>query len=128
MYFTVAAQKGPGIVIGHPGQDVELLCNVTPSDGQTAAWVIDHLVYTVQLLHNGILTGYSLNGNNLIIQNIMMNDDRNNTEYSCVTVLSTVSQPTIAAIIDESDVIILYVTGEHCLDTYNYYLHCLNLI
>ena len=29
MIFTVAAQEGPGIVIAHPGQDVELLCNVT---------------------------------------------------------------------------------------------------
>ena len=89
------------------------MCTVTPSDGQTAAWVInDGGPYTVQQLHNGILDGYSTNGNNLIIENIMMNDDRNNTEYSCVTVLSTV-YPTIADIIDESDPTILYVAGEY---------------
>ena len=88
---------------------------MTPSDGQTAAWIIDngYLVYTVQLLHNGILTGYSSNGNNLMIENIMMNDDRNVTMYSCGTVSSTVSQPTVADITDESDTTILYVAGEY---------------
>ena len=89
------------------------MCTITPSDGQTAAWVINNVMYTVQQLHNGILAGYSTNGNNLIIENIMMNDDRNDTEYSCVTVLSTVSQPSVADIIDESDPTILYVTGEY---------------
>ena len=115
LYFTVTAQQGPGIVIAHPGQDVELLCTVTPSDGQTAAWIIDDgVIHTVQQLHNGILTGYSTtDGNNLIIENIMMNDDRNGTVYSCGTVSSTVSQPTFADIIDESDPTILYVAGEY---------------
>ena len=89
------------------------MCNVTPSDGQTAAWVIDNVLYTVQQLHNDILTGYSSNGNNLIIENIMMNDDRNDTEYSCGTILSTVSQPTVQDIVDESDPTILYAAGEY---------------
>ena len=112
-YFTVTAQQGPGIVIAHPGQNVELLCNVTPSDSQTAAWIADNEgPHTVKQLHNGILTGYSSNGNNLIIENITMNDDRNDTEYSCATVPSTVSQPSTADIIDESDPTILYVAGE----------------
>ena len=110
--FLVAAQGDHVIVIAHSGQDVKLLCTVTPSDGQTAAWVIDHAVYTVQQLHNGILTGYSTNGNNLIIENIMMNDDRNDTDYICVTVSSTVSQPSVADIIEESDPTTLYVAGE----------------
>ena len=43
----------------------------------------------------------------------MMNDDRNDTEYSCGTVSSTVSQPTFADIVDESDPIFLYVAGEY---------------
>ena len=43
----------------------------------------------------------------------MMNDDRNDTEYSCGTVLSTVSNPTIADIFYESDPTILYVAGEY---------------
>ena len=42
-----------------------------------------------------------------------MNDDRNDTEYSCGTISRTVSQPTVADIIDESDPTILYVAGEY---------------
>ena len=113
-YFTVTAQQRSIIVIAHPGQNVTLLCTVTLSRSETAAWLIDHgEVHTVQQLHNGRLTGYSTNGSNLIIENIMMNDDRNDTEYSCGTVSSTVSNPTVADISDESDLTILYVAGEY---------------
>ena len=42
-----------------------------------------------------------------------MNDDRNNTEYSCVIVSSGLSQPTHANVIYESDPTILYVIGEY---------------
>ena len=111
--FIATAQQSSSTVIAHPGQNVELLCNVTPSGSQTVAWIINHVVYTVQQLHNGILTGYSTNGNNLIVENIMMNDDRNDTRYSCGTVLSTVSNPIVADIVDESDRTILYVAGEY---------------
>ena len=114
MYIvTVTAQKGPSIVITHPGQDVELSCTVTPSGSQTAAWIINHVLYTVQQLHNGIVTGYSSNGNNLIIENIMMNDIRNDTKYSCVTVPGAVNNPKTADIVNESDLTILYVAGEY---------------
>ena len=89
------------------------MCTVTPSGSQTAVWIINNgAPYTVQQLHNGILTGYSTNGNNLIIENIMMNDDRNDTQYSCGTIPCTVSNPTVADIRDESDSTILYVAGE----------------
>ena len=37
--LSVTAQEGP--VIAYPGQDVELLCTVTPSDGEVAAWEND---------------------------------------------------------------------------------------
>ena len=43
----------------------------------------------------------------------MMNDVRNDTQYSCVTVLSAVNNPTVVDIIDESDPTILYVAGEY---------------
>ena len=111
--FVVLAQRNSSTVTAHPGQDVELLCTVTPSGSQTAAWIINHIVYTVQQLRNGILTEYNSNGNNLIIVNIMMNDDRNNNQYSCGIVSSTVSNPTVADMVDESDPIILYVAGEY---------------
>ena len=108
------------ITIAHPSQDVELLCTITPSDGQTAAWVINNWApRTVQQLHNGILAGYSSNENNLIIENIMMNDGRNDTGHSCVTVSSTVSQPTEGDIIDKSDVTILYVAGEYMINMHS---------
>ena len=47
----------------------------------------------------------------------MMNDIRNDTVYSCGTVLSTVSNPTVADIVDESDSTILYVAGEYQYNT-----------
>ena len=43
----------------------------------------------------------------------MINDNRNDTEYICGTVLSTVSNPTLSDIADESDPTILYVAGEY---------------
>ena len=43
----------------------------------------------------------------------MMNDDRNDTEYSCGIVSSAVSQPTLSDILDESNSTILYVAGEY---------------
>ena len=43
----------------------------------------------------------------------MMNDDRNDTEYSCGIVPSTESNPKIRDIIDESDPTILYIAGEY---------------
>ena len=43
----------------------------------------------------------------------MINDDRNNTEYSCGTLPSSVSNPTFTDIVDESDPTILYVAGEY---------------
>ena len=112
--LTVAAQQDSNKVIAHPGKDVVLMCDVTPSGSQTAAWLIDNgQIHTLQQLRNGILTGYSSRGNNLIIENIKMNDDRNNTEYICVTVSSTVSNPTLSDIEDESAPTILYVVGEY---------------
>ena len=113
MCVTVAAQKDPGIVIAHPGQDVELLCNVTESSTTlTEGWLENSMgLYRINALRNGILTGYSANDNNLIVENIMMNDSRNGSEYRCVIVPSQ-GLLTFDDIIDESDPTILYVAGE----------------
>ena len=113
MYLTVAAQeaRGPGIVIAHPGEDVELLCTLgIPLIAQyTTAWIINHISYGVQSLINGILDGYSadVNNNNLIVQNIVMNDVRNDTEYQCVIVISGTR-----TILNSSDPTFLYVAGK----------------
>ena len=111
--FTVIAEETSSVIITRPGQNAELLCTVTPSESQTAAWIINHEVHTVQYLHNGILTGYSSNGSNLIIENIMMNDNRNDTEYICGIVPSTGGNPTMTDIVNKSDPTILYVAGEY---------------
>ena len=41
----------------------------------------------------------------------MINDDRNDTRYSCGAVPSTVSNPTEADLMGESDPTILYIAG-----------------
>ena len=114
--FTVAAQEGPGIVIAHPGQDVELLCTVTVTDStsQTTGWAVNgEGPYRITMLRSGILTGYTatVDSNNLIVENIMMNDVRNDSEYRCV-IIPAQGMITFADIIDESDPTTLYVAGE----------------
>ena len=116
MCYTVAAQEGPSIVIAHPGQDVELLCTVTVTDStmQTTGWVVNNEPYRINGIRNGILTGYTatLDSTNLTVENIMMNDVRNDSEYRCVIVPAQ-GLVTVDDIIDESDPIILYVAGEY---------------
>ena len=113
LLFSVTAQEGPGIVIAHPGQDVELLCNIAPSDPSTqrAAWIIDNMgPYNTQVLRNGYVDGYSTNlfSNNLIVKDIIMNDARNNSDFTCVVVL----RDNETAIVGRSDLTILYIAGE----------------
>ena len=64
--------------------------------------------FGVNSLLNGIQDGYSVNGNNLIVENITMNDDRNNTEYRCVIIIQGTETRE-----RESDPTILYVAGEY---------------
>ena len=94
------------------------MCTVTPSENQTAVWVIDNgRIHTVQQLHNGILAGYSSDGNNLVIENIMMNDDRNGTKYACATVLRNTNRPTIVNLVNESNQTVLYVIGKYTAES-----------
>ena len=82
---------------------------MTSNINEQVAWLIGHVgPYTIITLQKDIHTGYSTNGNNLIVENIMMNDGRNNTEYRCVIItLGT------ATILHKSDPAILYVAGEY---------------
>ena len=111
LYTVTAAQEGPGIVIAHTGQDVELLCTVTENSGSlTTGWLVNNEgPYRINAIRNGILTGHTatLDSTNLIVENIMMYDVRNASEYRCVIMA------TFANIIEESDPIFLYVTGEY---------------
>ena len=61
--------------------------------------------YEVIALLNGTLTGYSSNGNNLIVQNVIMNDVRNGSNYNCVINITI-------AILQQSHPTTLYVAGE----------------
>ena len=100
-------QEIPSTVIAHPGQDVELLCNVTSSEVQSVSWLIHDMgPYEVTALLNGALTGYSSNGNNLIVQNVIMNDVRNGSNYKYVINITT-------AILRPSHPTTLYVAGEY---------------
>ena len=104
-FTVVTAQEGPGIrVIAHPGQDVEILCNPTKTSTMNMeGWLVNNVgPYRISSLRSGILTGYTAasDSNNLIVQNIIMNDSRNGSEYFCVIKEQ------------ESNPIFLYVAGE----------------
>jgi len=121
-YFAVVAQQGPGRVIVRPGQNVELSCglssnltsNLLTSDLQIA-WLISGpmkgrmgtKVYSLPQLQNSTLANHSFNGNNIIVENIMMDDDRNGSVYRCVIVQDMLN------ITNESGPTILYVAGEY---------------
>ena len=120
LVITVAAQKGPGIAIAHPGQNVELLCTVTVTSNTQAAWLINNMrdnmgPYSLNAIRGGTLAGYTGVGpdnNNLIVENIMMNDDRNGSDYRCVIVPAQ-GTPSLGNITEVSDPTILYVAGEY---------------
>ena len=82
---------------------------MTSANNEQVAWTINHgTPYTVSGLRNSIVAGYSANGNNLIVKNIMMNDDRNNTEYRCVMI--TIGTTTM---LRQSDLTSLYVASKY---------------
>ena len=64
-------------------------------------------------LRSGMDSGFTTKGNNLIIENVTMNDHRNDTEYQCVIVPMSQSHPTIGDIVSDGDTTTLYVAGEY---------------
>ena len=96
------------------------MTSTNDSSNETAAWLINHMgPHGINALRNGILTGYTttLGSDNLIVENIMMNDDRNNTEYRCVIVLHGTIQR-------RSDRTFMFVAGEyHYRVQYHVYVH-----
>ena len=97
---------------------------MTDSGSQAAAWIVNNSMGPcgINAIHNGILAGHTaiLGSNNLIVENIMMNDNRNGSDYRCVIVPAQ-GTPSLDNIIDESDPTILYVAGE--LLGYSFCLH-----
>ena len=108
--FTVAAQDI--ICISHPGQDVDLMCDVT---GGSTAWEINGRFYILSKLFAGAVAGHNVSGSNIVVEDIMMNDVRNGSQYQCV-VIQIPPDPDI-----EGNLIILYVAGE-CKDCIIYLL------
>ena len=123
--LIVAAQevKGPGIVIAHPGQDIELLCTLTSwSQYNSVGWMINHMgPYGINSLHNGILVGYTatLGSNNIVVKNIIMNDIRNDSLYTCVIVSIYKSRRTI---LKEGSTTLLYVAGKYVAINLKYFI------
>ena len=70
--------------------------------------------YRINAIRNGILTGYTatLDNGNLIVENITMNDSRNDSEYRCV-IIPVQGIIFFADIRNESDPTTLYVAGEY---------------
>ena len=95
------------------------MCTVTPSGSELVGWTINQIAHTLNAIQNGIASGYTANlgSNNLIVQNIMMNDERNDTEYRCaiVTIVEREGNTPVRteAIQSSSEPTILYVAGEY---------------
>ena len=89
---------------------------MTDSGSQATAWLINNNMgpYRINAIRGGTLAGHTatLDSNNLIVQNIMMNDNRNGSDYRCVIVPST-GILSIVNIIEESNPTILYVAGKY---------------
>ena len=100
--FTVGAQD----IVAHPGQDVELPCDVTGAG--VIAWQINGSspAHILNDLFMGVVAGHNVSGRNILVEDIMMNDVRNGSQYRCL-VLKNRPDPDI-----EGNLTILYVAGE----------------
>ena len=78
--------------------------------------------YRVNAIRGGVQAGYTatLGSHNLIVENIMMNDDRNGSNYRCAIVPST-GTFTFENIVQGKDSTILYVAGEYFRHMYILY-------
>ena len=105
-YLVMVAAQDIPVVVGIPGQDVELMCDV--GTGATVLWRINESssIHTLNDLFNGAVAGHSVRGSDIVIQDIMINDVRNGSLYQC-EIPQLPPDPNI-----EGNVIILYVAGE----------------
>ena len=76
------------------------MCNVTGGHG-APLWRVNGALYLLSELAAGQLLGHSTMGNNIVVEDIVTNDMRNNSMYICVTPTGVVSDPTT-----------LYISGE----------------
>ena len=81
------------------------MCDVTGA-GATA-WRISGTIHLLSKLFTGAVAGHNISGRNIIVEDIMMNDVRNGSQYQC-EILQNPPDPNI-----EGNVTILYVAGEY---------------
>ena len=117
LIFTIAAQD---MFIALPGQNVTLICDITGVGG--TSWRINNMLHTLNELLIGTVAGHSVSGRNIVVEDIMMNDVRNGSQYQCV-VIQDPPNPNI-----EGNMTILYVAGEYkdliCVHCMNVYPEC----
>ena len=82
------------------------MCDV--GTGATVLWRINgsSSVHTLSDLFSGAVAGHSINGRNIVVEDIMMNDVRNGSQYQCV-IPQIPPDPNI-----DGNATILYVAGE----------------
>ena len=100
------------------------------TSGNKAGWLVNHMgPYGVNALRNNILTGYSaaLDSNNLIVENVMMNDVRNGSDYRCV-ILIRQNISGLFLILNESDPTLLYIAGEYQYNAVEVYFLLNNIV
>ena len=102
--FTVVAQDN--IFIARPGQYtlyVELPCGVNGTEASTRWQINASSLVSLSELSNGTVAGHNVNGRNIVIEDIMMNDVRNGSRYLCMVLADPISM---------GYSFILYVAGE----------------
>ena len=82
------------------------MCDVAAGVGATL-WQINGTLYALTQLFSGAVSTYNISGRNLVIEDIMMNDVRNGSEYQCV-LLRDPPDPSIMGNISS-----LYVAGKY---------------
>ena len=93
------------------------MCDVTGDVG--TVWRINGTLHLLSELFAGVVAGHNISGRNLVVEDIMMNDVRNDSQYQCE--LSQIPpDPNIVG-----NLTILYVAGEcKALVYVNMYVHC----
>ena len=86
--------------------------------------------YELNALRSDILTGHTttLNSNNLIIENIMMNDVRNGSDYRCVILIRQNISGVVPILLLESDPTLLYIAGEYQYNAVEVYFLLKNIV
>ena len=102
--FTVSFQlhsitgdilEGPSTTIGFPGQTAAFECRVTEGSG-AVIWRVNGVNLAPLPLFNGVYPGFTISTDNLrriIVTDIVVNDNRNGSEFRCFLSDGVISDP-----------------------------------